>query len=107
MESFNNFLKKDKYNNSCWEINVLPQNHNLFQDKYIKGIRIVRLIDSFGSVDHVVAIYENKIFDSNMPMASELSEENLNKCCVGDDAAFFLAVFSEHVYIPRKRKVNR
>jgi len=46
-----------------------------------KGIFLLSLMADDGSVDHVVAIVENKIFDPNGVYALELSKENLDFIC--------------------------
>jgi hypothetical protein len=103
----NLFLMKQKEFSDRWIVVALPQNYDLFDNIKEKGPKVIRILDSWGCISHVVTIVDGMIFDSNKTYAMMLTYSNLNACCVGNENAIFTTVHSSYHYLPRKRIVNR
>jgi hypothetical protein len=107
INEFNNFLCKQQEFKDRWILKSLPQNYDLIKNIDVKGPKVVRLMDSWGSIDHVITLVDGMIFDSNQSVAMSLSHYNLDACCVGNNHATFTMVHSGYHYLPKRRKQNK
>ena len=59
------FLMKQKEFSDRWIVVALPQNYDLFDNIKEKGPKVIRILDSWGCISHVVTIVDGMIFDFN------------------------------------------
>jgi hypothetical protein len=100
-------LWKQKEFSDRWILKSLPQNYDLVNNSKVEGPKVVTLMDSWGSVNHVITGVDGMISDSNQRIALPISNSNLNACCVGNKDATFTMVHSGYHYSPKRRKQNK
>jgi hypothetical protein len=79
---YNQVLRRNERFNKTFICKKLKnQEYDWKRDSGKKGIFLLTLQGNDGSMDHVVSIVDQKIFDPNCEVALDLTEENLNSCC--------------------------